>query len=86
MLQVRFPNIRADDVIVPGSFFISGALKLTSTKDPKRTVVPNIGRKIIKTLKVMFESNEVLSIRNYDEVMSYFDLWLSKKEKSRRIP
>jgi len=86
MLQVRFPNIGPDDVIVPGSFFISGALKLTSTKDPKRTVVPNVGRKIIKTLKVYFESNEVLSISNYDEIMTYFDLWLSKKAKSRRIP
>jgi len=76
MLQVRFPNIGPDDVIVLGSFFISGALKLTSTKDPRRTVVPNVRRKIIKTLKVYFESNEVLSISNYDEVMSYFDLWL----------
>jgi len=86
MLQVRFPNIGPDDVIVLGSFFISGALKLTSTKDPRRTVVPNVRRKIIKTLKVYFESNEVLSISNYDEVMSYFDLWLWKKDKSRRIP
>jgi len=46
--------------------------------------VPNVGGKIIKTLKVLFESNEVLSISNYDEVMSYFDLWLSKKDKSRQ--
>jgi len=30
--------------------------------------------------------NEVLSISNYDEIMTYFDLWLSKKDKSRRIP
>jgi len=85
-LQVRFPNIGPDDVIVPGSFFISGALKITSVKDSKRTVVPNIGRKIVKTLKVYFESKEVLSINNYDEIMTYFDLWLSKKAKSRRIP
>jgi len=85
MLQVRFPNIGPNGTIVPGSFVVSGALKLTSTKDPKRTVVPNVGRKIIKTLKVYFESNEVLSINNYDEIMTYFDLWLSKKAKSRRI-
>jgi len=83
MLQVRFPNIGSDDVIVPGSFFISGALKITSTKDPKRTGVLNIGRKIVKTLKVYFESNEVLSISNYDKIMTYFDLWLAK---SRWIP
>jgi len=50
-LQVRFPNIGPDDVIVSGSFFISGALKITSAKDSKRTIVPNIGRKIIR-LKV----------------------------------
>jgi len=48
-------NIGPDDIIISGSFFISGA--------PKRTVVPDIGRKIIKTLKVYFESNEVLSIK-----------------------
>jgi len=86
MLQIRFPNIGPNDVIVPGSFVVSGALKITSAKDPKRTVVPNIGRKIVKTLKVYFEGNEVLSINNYDEIMTYFDLWLSKKAKSRRIP
>ena len=85
-LQVRLPKFGQDDVIVPGSFCISGVLKLSSTKDPKRTVVPNIGVKIIKTFKVRFESNEVLSIENYDEIKSYFDLWLSKKDKSRRIP
>jgi len=85
MFQVRFPNIGPDDVIVPGSFFFSDALKLASTKDPKRTVVPNVGQKIVKTLKVYFESNEVLAISNYNEIMTYFD-WLSKKAKSRRIP
>jgi len=86
MLQIRFPNIGPNDVIVPGSFVVSGALKITSAKDPKRTVVPNIGRKIVKTLKVYFKGNEVLSINNYDEIMTYFDLWLSKKAKSWRIP
>ena len=57
-------------MIVPVIFFVIGVLKLSSMKDSKRTVVPNIGRKIIKTLKVFFESNEVLSISNYDEIMT----------------
>ena len=74
-LQVRFPNLGENDVIAPKSFFISFALNLKG-KDEARTVVPNIGRKIIKTFKIYFEGNEVLSINNYDEIMTYLDSWL----------
>ena len=84
-LQVRFPNLGPYDLIVPGSFFISFALNLTGNKDKARTVVQNIGRKIIKTLKIYFENNEIISIAEYDEIMTYYDFWLSKKEKSRRV-
>ena len=82
---IRFPNIGEHDVIVPGTFYISFLLNLISTKDPARTVVSNVGRKIIKTLKIRFEGNEVLTIDNYDIIMSYFDMWLSKHEKQNRI-
>ena len=84
-LQIRFPNLGEHDVIVPGSFFISFALNLKGEKDKARSVVPNIGRKIIKMFKIYFEGNEVLSINNYDEIMTYRDLWMSKKEKPKRI-
>ena len=84
-LQVRFPNLGENDVIVPGTFFISFALNLKSKKDEARSVVPNIGRKIIKTFKIYFEGNEVLSINNYDEIMTYIDFWLSEKDKARRV-
>ena len=79
-LQVRFPNLGEHDVIVPGSFFISCALNVNSKKDLARSIVPNVGRKLIKTFKIYFEGNEVLSINNYDEIMTYIDHWLSKKE------
>ena len=84
-LQVRFPNLGQNDVIAPGSFFISFALNLKGKKDEARSVVPNIGRKIIKTFKIYFEGNEVLSINNYDEIKTYMDFWLSKKDKARRV-
>ena len=84
-LQVRFPNLGDHDVIAPGSFFISFALNLKSKKDEARSVVPNIGRKIIKTFKIYFEGNEVLSINNYDEIKTYLDFWLAKKDKARRV-
>ena len=82
-LQVRFPNLGENDVIVPGTFFISFALNLKSKKDEARSVVPNIGRKIIKTFKIYFEGIEVLLINNYDEIMTYMDFWLSEKDKAR---
>ena len=84
-LQVRFPNLGEHDVIAPGSFFISFALNLKGKKDEARTVVPNIGRKIIKTFKISFEGNEVLSISNYDEIQTYMDFFLAKKDKARRV-
>ena len=84
-LQVRFPNLGENDVIAPGNFFISFALNLKGKKDEARSVVPNIGRKIIKTFKIYFEGNEVLSINNYDEIKTYTDFWLAKKDKARRV-
>ena len=84
-LRVNLPKLSYDDVIVPGSYYISFALNITSEKDKARGVVPNIGQKIIKSLRILFENKEVLFIDDYDELMTYFDLWLSKKEKSRRI-
>ena len=84
-LQVRFPNLGESDVIAPGSFFISFALNVKGKKDEARSVVPNIGRKIIKTFKIYFEGNEILSINNYDEIKTYLDFWLAKKDKARRV-
>ena len=84
-LQVRFPNLGENDVIAPGSFFISFALNLKGKKDEARSVVPNVGRKIIKTFKIYFEGNEVLSINNCDEIKTYLDFWLAKRDKARRV-
>ena len=60
-------------------------MNLKGKKDEARSVVPNIGRKIIKTFKIYFEGNEVLSISNYDEIKTYLDFWLAKKDKARRV-
>ena len=48
LLLVRFPNLGSDDIIVPGMVNLSFNIELTSTTDPKRTLVSNIGRAIIK--------------------------------------
>ena len=42
LLEVKFPNIDSDDVIVPGTVNLSFNIELTSTADPERTLVNNI--------------------------------------------
>ena len=71
-------------MIVPGSIYISFKLDAKSVKDKKRTIVPNIGRKIMKKMVISFEGKEIVSIEDYDELFTYFDFFLSKK--TRRIP
>ena len=71
LLLVRFPNLGSDDVIIPGTANLSFDIELTSTTDPKRTFVNNIGRAIIKELAVKFEGNDILSIDDFDIFACY---------------
>ena len=47
-LLVRFQNLGSDDVIVPGMVNLSFNIELSSTTDPNRTLVSNIGRAAMK--------------------------------------
>ena len=59
--------------------------ELSSTADPKRTFVNNVGRAIVKKLAVKFEGNEILSIDDFDIFACYGDLWKTKSEKREGI-
>ena len=85
LLLVRFPNLGSDDIIVPGMANLSFNIELTSTTDPKRTLMSNIGRAIIKKLAVKFEGNEILSIDDFNIFACYRDLWKTKLEKNNAI-
>ena len=85
LLLVTFSKLGSDDVIIPGTVNLSFNIELTSTADPNRTLVSNIGRAIIKKLAVKFEGNEILSIDNYDVFACYRDLWKTKSEKRNAI-
>ena len=53
---------------------ISFNIKLTSTADPKRMLVSNIGnigRAIVKKLAVKFEGNEIMSVDDFDIFACY---------------
>ena len=60
ILEVKFPNLGSDDVIILGTANLSFDIELTSTADPKRTLVSNVGRAVIKKLTVKFEGNEII--------------------------
>ena len=64
---------------------LSFNIELTSTTDPNRTLVSNIGRAVIKKLAVKFEGNEIFSIDNYDVFACYQDLWKTMSEKRNAI-
>ena len=66
LLMVKFPNLASDDVVVPGTANLSFNIELTSTIDPNRTLVSNIGRAIVQKLAVRFEGNEILCIDDFD--------------------
>ena len=71
LLLVRFPNLGSDGIIIPGTANLSFNIELSTTADPKRALVSNIGRAIIKKLAVKFEGNEILCIDDFDIFACY---------------
>ena len=85
LLEVKFPNLGSDDVIIPGMGNLSFNIELSSTTDPNRTLVSNLGRAIVKKLAFKFEGNEIMSVDDYDIFTCYRDLWKTKSEKRNAI-
>ena len=80
-LLVRFPNLGAHDVVVPGTARLAFTVSLTST-DANRTIVKNIGRAVVKKTTIKISGNEVLSIDDSDVLHCYQDLWKTAQERS----
>ena len=85
LLTVRFPNLEANDIIIPGTTKLTFDITLSSTEDVNRTLVNNIGRAIVKKKVVKIEGNEILSIDDSDTLDCYYDLWKSYSERRNAI-
>ena len=72
---VRFPNLGSDDIIIPGMENLSFNIKLSLMADPKRVLVSNIGRVIVKKLAAQFEGNEGVDVNDFDVFTCYQELW-----------
>ena len=75
----------SDDFIIPGTANLRFNIELTSTVDPNRTLVSNIGRAIVKKLAVKFEGNVIMSVDDFNVLACYRDLWKTKSEKRNAI-
>ncbi len=83
-LLVRFPDLGASDLIVPGTARLAFTIKLTSTDD-NRKVVQNLGRAIVKKMCIKISGNEIMSIDDADVYHIYSDLWKTKQERNNLV-
>ena len=79
-LLIRFPDLGANNVIVPGTTRLAFTISLNS-KDTNCSVVQNLGRTIVKQTTVKISGNEVMSIDDSDVYYCYTDLWKSPQER-----
>ena len=82
-LYVNIPKLSGNNVIVPGSVYLSFNLDVTGHVN--NTLVNNIGRNLVSNFKVMLGGEVLQDTKRYDLFMTYQDLFLSKKSRSRRI-
>ncbi len=83
-LLVRFPDLGASDLIVPGTARLAFTIKLTSTDD-NRKVVQNLGRAIVKKMCIKISGNEIMSIDDADVYHIYSDLWKTQQERNNLV-
>ena len=72
LLTVRFPDLKENQVIIPGTPKLTFNISLAGT-DVNRTLVKNLRRSIVRKLVVKLEGNEIISIDDYDILYSYYD-------------
>ena len=84
LLTVRFPDLKENQVIIPGTTKLTFNISLAGT-DANRTLVKNLGRNIIRKLVVKLEGNEIISINDYCILYSYYDCW-KLKQKGLMMP
>ena len=84
LLTVRFPDLKENQVIIPGTTKLTFNISLAGT-DVNRTLVGNLSRNIIRKLIVKLEGNEIISIDDYDILYSYYDCWKCTRERHNAV-
>ena len=84
LLTVRFPDLKENQVIVPGTTKLTLIFLYLGT-DANRTLVKNLGRNITRKLVVKLEANDVITIDDCDIFYSYYDCWKSITERRNAV-
>ena len=84
MLTVRFPDLKENQVIIPGTTKLTFNISLVGT-DANRSLVKNLGRNIIRKLVVKLEGNEIISTDDYNILYSYYDCWKCTTERHNAV-
>ena len=84
LLTVRFPDLKENQVIIPGTTKLTFNTTLVGT-DVNRTLVKNLGRNIIRKLILKLDGNEIISIDDYDVLFSYIDSWKTATERRNAV-
>ena len=84
LLTIRFPDLKENQVIIPGTTKLTFNITLVGT-DANRTLVGNLGRSIIRKLVVKLEGNKIISIDNFDILYSYYDCWKCTTERHNAV-
>ena len=82
LLTVRFPDLKENQVIIPGTTKLTFNIALVGT-DVNRTLVKNLGRNIIRKLVVKLDGNEIID--DYDVLFSYIDSWKTATERCNAV-
>ena len=84
LLTVRFPDLKENQVIIPGTTKLTFNITLAGT-DVNKSPVGNLGRNIIRKLIVKLEGNEIISIDDYNILYSYYDCWKCTTERHNTV-
>ena len=82
-LYVNIPVLAEGLVIVPGS--VALLLNLNVAGHANNTLVNNVGRNLVTSLKVNFGGEVLQDIQRYDLFKTYNDLFLSMEEREDRL-
>ena len=83
-IDIIIPHGSRDHVIIPDTTKITFNLDVTSI-DKARSVANNLGRLLVKKKVLMIFSKDIGTINNSDIYDTYKDLYLSKKEREKKL-
>ena len=82
-LYINIPNLSGNNVLVPGSVYL--AFNIDVAGHVNNTLVNNIGRSLVSNFKVVLGGETLQDTKRYDLFMTYQDLFMSSKERYRRL-